>query len=268
MLTLIAFVLAVVAQEFRRGVAARRVMSGDPPATALVRLVARNRRRYGGYLVHAGIAVLFLGVAVSSAFHEQRDVRLSPGQSTRVGAYTVTYVRPTAEIGHDTAHTGAPISLGAVLRVRKGSEVRTLRPARNFYPTQDPSAGGPIGRFFAGEATSEVDVRWGLARDFWVAMQPDLSRLMSAVRRADRKFAGAGPGVQALLIAEIAKSYAREPPPTSLRLIVSPMVVWIWIGGGIAVLGALVALWPGGEARRRELASVYAARLGRELARA
>ena len=43
----------------------------------------RNRRRYGGYLVHAGIAVLFLGVAASSAFIEQRDVRLSPGESFR-----------------------------------------------------------------------------------------------------------------------------------------------------------------------------------------
>jgi hypothetical protein len=44
--------------------------------------------------------------------------------------------------------------------------------------------------------------------------------------------------------------------------------VWIWIGGGIAVLGALVALWPSPEARLRRVRSLYAARLGRELSQA
>ena len=88
MFTLIAFVLAVVGQEFWRGVGARRVMAQEPPPTALARLVARNRRRWGGYIVHCGIAILFLGVAASSAFHSQRDVRLSPGQTTRVAELT------------------------------------------------------------------------------------------------------------------------------------------------------------------------------------
>ena len=53
-----AFVLAAVSQELWRGVRARRAMSGDRVPAALVQLVRRNRRRYGGYLVHAGVAVL------------------------------------------------------------------------------------------------------------------------------------------------------------------------------------------------------------------
>ena len=91
MFCFVAFVLAVVGQEFWRGASARRTMTGEAWPRALARLVGRNRRRYGGYLVHVGIAVLFLGVAASSAFIEQRDVRLSPGE--RVAAATTNRVR-------------------------------------------------------------------------------------------------------------------------------------------------------------------------------
>jgi hypothetical protein len=49
---------------------------------------------------------------------------------------------------------------------------------------------------------------------------------------------------------------------------VNPLVVWIWIGGGIGICGALIALWPSPAARRRRVADVQAARLARELGRA
>src|SRR5439155_7638567 len=141
------------------------------------RLASRNRRRYGGYLVHAGIAVLFLGVAASSAFLQQRDVRLRPGQTARVGDYTVRYQRATAHLGGDRAGTGAPISIGADLRVQKGDKRTLMRPARNFYPARDASQGpiGPISQFFEGEANSQVDLRWGLRRDLWIAIRPDVT---------------------------------------------------------------------------------------------
>jgi cytochrome c-type biogenesis protein CcmF len=267
MFTFVAFVLAVVAQEFGRGASARRTMTGESWPRALVRLTGRNRRRYGGYLVHAGIAVLFLGVAASSAFLEQRDVRLRPGQTFQVDGYQVTYRRATASLGGDRAGTGAPISLGAVLAVRRGGERFTLHPSRNYYSTQDPSRGA-ISRFFEGEATSEVDIRWGLRKDFWLAVRPDLSELQGAIARADRQFAGSPGNVQAVVIAALAERYRNRPPATAFRAIVSPLVVWIWIGGGMAVLGALVALWPSPEARLRRVRSLYAARLGRELSRA
>src|SRR4051794_39416461 len=80
-----AFAIAAVAQELWRGVAVRRATSHEPAPVALVSLVRRNRRRYGGYVVHVGIALLFVGVAASSAFQHVRDVRLSPGQTARIG---------------------------------------------------------------------------------------------------------------------------------------------------------------------------------------
>jgi cytochrome c-type biogenesis protein CcmF len=268
MFSLITFVLAVVVQEFWRGVSARRVMTHEAPPTALTRLVARNRRRWGGYIVHVGIAILFLGVAASSAFHSQRDVHLKQGQTTTVGGYTVKYIRPTADVGRDTAGTGAPISLGAVLDVSKDGKHTIVRPKRNFYPVNDPSV-PMIARFFEGEPTSEVDVRWGLSRDLWFAVQPDLASLMPAIREADKKFNS--PEFEKylpLLITKIAQSYAVNPPPANFRMIVSPLVSFIWIGGLIAVFGALIALWPGAETRRRAVHSVYAAKLARELSRA
>ena len=265
MFCLVAFVLAVVVQEFWRGAAARRTISGDPWPRALSRLVARNRRRYGGYLAHAGLVVLFLGVAGSSAFLDQRDVRISPGERFTSGGYAITYLRPTATLGADRAGTGAPITLGAVLRARdKNGKTFLLRPSRNFYPTQDGSKGA-IGRFFEGEATSEVDVRWGLRRDVWTAVRPDISALDGPIREANAKFGDASGDVQAVVIAAIVERYRRHAPPATFRAIVSPLVSWIWIGAGIVVLGALIAAWPSPEARLRRARSLYAARLGRDL---
>ena len=258
-----AFVLSVVAQEFWRGASARRVMTGEPWPRALARLTGRNRRRYGGYLVHAGIAVLFLGVAASSAFIQQRDVRLSPGESFTLGDYEVTYREATARLGGDWAGTGAPISFGAVMDVRKGDETFTLRPARNFYSSGDPSL-GTISRFFEGKAASEVDFRWGLRRDFWLAVRPDISALEGPIREADSQFADAAGDVQAVIVAALSERYRRDHRPAAFRAIVSPLVAWIWIGGAIALLGALVAAWPTPEARLRRVRALYSARLGKE----
>ena len=130
-----AFVFGSIGQEFFRGTRARRAMAGEPAPLALLALVRRNRRRYGGYIVHIGIAVLFVGVAASSSFQHASQLGLSPGQSTRVGAYTVRYVRPTATITpkYDTAHTGSTLSLGAVLDVTKQrSPRRHARPQRGL----------------------------------------------------------------------------------------------------------------------------------------
>ena len=267
MFCLVAFVLGVVVQEFWRGASARRVMTGEGWPRALSQLVGRNRRRYGGYVAHAGIAVLFLGVAGSSAFIDQKDVRLSPGESVRSGDYTVTYVRPTATLGGDRAGTGAPISFGAVLKAEGNGKEFVLRPSRNYYPTLDASKGA-IGRFFEGEATSEVDVRWGLTRDLWTAVRPDISALDGPIREADRRFADAGGDVQAAVIGFLVERYRADPPPATFRTIVSPLVSWIWIGGAIVLLGALIAAWPAPEARVRRVRSLYAARLGKDLSKA
>jgi len=74
------FVAATIVQEFAKGVGARRRMYSEPPLTAFVRLVARNRRRYGGYIVHAGVVILFAAFA-GLAFKREFDVTLRTGES-------------------------------------------------------------------------------------------------------------------------------------------------------------------------------------------
>ena len=266
MFTFCAFVVAVVVQEVVRGTSARRTMTGENVPAAFGSLVARNRRRYGGYLVHVGVAIAFLGVAASSAFVNQRDVRMVAGQTAKVGDYEITYRGPTGTILEDDSGTGAPITLGAVLDVRRDGETWTMRPQRNYYTAND-GRGGAFGRFFMGESTSEVDLRWGVTRDLWTAVQPDLSVLMEPIRRANREFADTDGPTQALIVAALAERYRRHAPPATFRFIDSPMVAWIWIGGGLGLLGSIWALWPAAEARRRRAASLAAARLGRELAR-
>lgn len=78
--TLAGFVAGTIIQEFWKGVGARRRMYGENPAVALGRLVARNRRRYGGYVVHAGIVIMFAAFA-GMAFKKEYDVSLADGES-------------------------------------------------------------------------------------------------------------------------------------------------------------------------------------------
>src|SRR3546814_9971395 len=85
MFTFAAFVAGAVGQEFFRGVKARRVMNPDASIPrAFAELIARKRRRYGGYTVHLGISLLFVGVAGSSAFQPNNTQQLMPGQ-TKIG---------------------------------------------------------------------------------------------------------------------------------------------------------------------------------------
>ena len=275
--TLAAFALAALGQEVWRGASAQRALSGGTHARALAVVVSRNRRRYGGYVVHAGFAVLLIAVAASSSFQTSRDLRLRPGQSAPVGSYRVTYVRPTRSI--DPVENR--LTLGAILSVTKGGHsYATLTPSRNYYAASTVATGtGPIRSFFEGEATSEVGRKTQASGDVWTAMQPDLAPLGGVIGKTDRKLLIARAylakhdpkatthyaGLQGAAIKDIANYYLQHTPPAEFRVNVNPLVIWIWIGGAIAICGALIAIWPAPEARRRRVADVYAARLARDL---
>src|SRR5205823_7547577 len=89
-----AFVMASILVEFVRGTAARQAVAGGGYGTAFVELVARNRRRYGGYVVHAAIVFLAIGIAGSSAYgttYETGTTALRPGDSVKVAGDTYVY---------------------------------------------------------------------------------------------------------------------------------------------------------------------------------
>ncbi len=275
MFCLAAFVLAIVGQELWRGVRARQAMAGESAPRALVSLVRRNRRRYGGYLVHAGIAVLFVGIAASTAFQTVRDVRLRPGQGATVAGYDIEYVRPTGRLVLAPSGGLERIDLGAALRVsRGGGEPVALRPQRSFFPSGDPSLGA-VSRYFEGESTSEVGLRSGLRRDLWTVVAPDTTDLRRVAARGDEVFrqardlpaaeraAALGEGLRRL-----AARYRGETAPASFRVLVSPLVTWIWIGALIVFGGGLLSLWPAPAGAPRRARAAYAARVARELGRA
>jgi cytochrome c-type biogenesis protein CcmF len=77
-------VLASIVLEFARGTAARKALGGLGWAGAFSSLIARNRRRYGGYVVHASVVLLAIGITGASAYETVRESRLKPGQSMTV----------------------------------------------------------------------------------------------------------------------------------------------------------------------------------------
>jgi cytochrome c-type biogenesis protein CcmF len=276
------FALAALVAEFLRGAEAQRALTGSGRGAALATVVSRNRRRYGGYIVHAGIAILLIAVAASSSFQTSRDVRLTPGQSAEVADYRLTYENPTAYIDASEQR----LTFGAVLAVeRDGKPLTTLTPSRNYYSST--STGPTVANFFEGEATSEVGRRSGPTQDLWTAMRPDLSPLDPVIARIDRRLAATlpevGPGgptpeqiaamrqyadLQGLAIDALKDRYLADQLPVDFRLNVNPFVIWLWVGGAIGIAGALFAVWPAPDARRRRVADVYAARLARDLGRA
>ncbi|HYH60382.1 MAG TPA: heme lyase CcmF/NrfE family subunit [Solirubrobacterales bacterium] len=288
MFTCAAFAVAGLVGEFARGASAQRALTGGAWPASLGRVVVRNRRRYGGYIVHTGIILAFVSIAASSSFQDTDDVRMLPGDSTTVGDYELTYVRPTAFRDLEEQR----LTFGSVVEVRQDGEVvETLTPSRNYYSS---SSAGTVRSFFEGEATSEVGRSGGAAEDFWTAMRPDLTEpaidnlITTSDREIDRllipevlpdpstpggkaqmrQIAEARSVAQGQIITELQERFEDGQIPVDFRINVNPLVIWIWIGGAVAVIGGLIAAWPTPPARRRRVSDVYAARLAKDLNRA
>src|SRR4051794_12664872 len=265
-----AFVVGGVAQELWRGMRARRAVSGESVPLALVSLVKRNRRRYGGYFVHVGIVVLFVGVAASSSFKAVRDVDLRPGQSAKVGDATFTYVKPVSRLHAATNGRLERIEFGAELRVTRAGRTQTLRTSKDYFPGME---GGPVSRFFAGESTTEVALDSGLYKDVWAAVAPDIVRLQPKIAEGDKVFTKGEDDLtpeqfnQALALAldGLTRGYQDNPPPARFRFEVNPLVTWIWLGGLIVLFGGIIAGWPTPRGLTRLASARYAARVGRDV---
>jgi cytochrome c-type biogenesis protein CcmF len=91
------FVVVMMGEEVVRGARARSAGRGEAPPTAAWRLATRNRRRYGGYLVHAGICVMAIAIAVSATMGIEGTATLQPGEEMAVGPYRLRHERLVIE---------------------------------------------------------------------------------------------------------------------------------------------------------------------------
>jgi cytochrome c-type biogenesis protein CcmF len=129
-LGLAAFVVTVMGDEVLRGTHARARSRGEGAPTAAWRLATRNRRRYGGYLVHTGICVMAVAVAVSATLASDLTATVGPGESVSLGGYRVSYDRLVIEPLADdprVTETRAELTLS-------GQQSGPVAPALRDYP--------------------------------------------------------------------------------------------------------------------------------------
>jgi cytochrome c-type biogenesis protein CcmF len=125
------FVGATIVLEFARGTAARRALAGGSVPRAFADLVSRNRRRYGGYIVHAAIVLLAIGIAGSSAYDTSRSARLARGESLKVRDYTLVYRGLTSSRSQNAIEQRATIDV-----YRGGDRIAIMHPGKNDYPVE------------------------------------------------------------------------------------------------------------------------------------
>ena len=199
------FVLTIIVREFVKGTRARARIEGEGVPLAFVHLVGRNRRRWGGYLVHVGIVMIFAAFAASAFNREVRDT-LSPGESISIDSpFGHTY-----ELLYEglSTHRGANAwQWVALLKVsRDGKDIGLITSEKKTYVVMQASV-------------TEVGIRSTPFEDLYVILAAVDD--MEGVLRNDPS-------------AETA----------TFQVMVNPLVGWIWYGGLVMTIGTLIALWP------------------------
>ncbi|CAN5698893.1 cytochrome c-type biogenesis heme lyase CcmF [soil metagenome] len=202
-----AFTMTTIVVEFYKGTRARASIEGEGPVRAFVHLVQRNRRRYGGYIVHAGLVIGFAGFA-GAAYDVEEQRSLLPGESVEIASpfghtYRLTY--------QDLSIYTAPNMTKAVAAMqveRDGQPLGVQTAERRAYRQRE-------------EVTSHVSIRR--------AWNEDLYLILAGVEDMEG---------------------ASSRPFATFRILVNPLVSWIWIGGIIMALGTLIAMWPAATAPR------------------
>jgi cytochrome c-type biogenesis protein CcmF len=149
--SLCAFVVASIATEFHRGARARQRSVGDSYARALYGLLNKNRRRYGGYVVHLAMVLLFIGFT-GKAFTIEKEFVLGYGESIQIKNYRLTYNSLAQKQDANMSATAGVLGLE-----RDEVFLATLLPQRRFYPSADQS-------------TTEVSIFSSWQEDFYLVL--------------------------------------------------------------------------------------------------
>ena len=220
-------------------------LGGLAAGSALRQVVLATRRQgwrglvgraNGGMIVHLGVVIIAVAFAASQSFAHQGEFRLSPGDSAVVAGHRVTY------LGVETVEHPQKVVVQARVRV---DDDGVFAPALNRFQ-------------FGGQAIGTPSVRVGIADDVYLALlalpgQDDTvsgSAAMPGGAATADGAASAGGGDAA------GSTGAPAADAVLLRVIVQPLIVWLWIGGGVMVAGTVLAAWPGRRRRPTDPVSV------------
>jgi cytochrome c-type biogenesis protein CcmF len=193
------FVVTNLFMEFFSGTRTRHAVFAENYPKAFWKLVTKNKRRYGGHIVHFGVVLIFMAFA-GSVFNTEKQVSLKKGESFKIKNYTLRF----DALSHFP--TSSKQKVVATLTVLNDEhQVGIVSPEKNIYRGQD-------------QPTTEVGIHTNLKEDLYV------------------------------ILAGYEKDLA------TFKVLVNPLVVWLWIGGGIMILGTIVVVLPD---RRKKVYPIF-----------
>jgi cytochrome c-type biogenesis protein CcmF len=131
------YTLWVTADQGLRPTRERR-RRGESTGSAFVHSSRLAPRRLGAYVVHFGVLVTFVAIAISANYQTEREATLAPGASAELGAYRMTFLDSRVIREPHLERHAARIAIE-----RGGRQVAVLEPSLNFYPTQREPLGTP-----------------------------------------------------------------------------------------------------------------------------
>ena len=158
------FVITSILLEFGRGLRVRMRYAKENLAMALWRLVTRNRRRYGGYLVHLGVVLMVVGIVGAMSYSEEITAAVRPGEQIELGAYTATF---DEIILREEPHRMVVVADLTITR-EDGRTVGVLQPEKAYHPNSQ-------------QPTAEVSILGSLARDHYAILASDTQNIVDAL---------------------------------------------------------------------------------------
>src|SRR3990167_4621295 len=137
--TISIFVITTIVMEVYKGARARMETTGEGFVKALITLIRKNKRRYGGYIIHIGVVLMYIGITGTS-YNMEKEATLKKGESMSIGDYKVVY----KDI-KDNTPVPTKVEVIATMDVEKdGKIIATATPRRDFYKTAEQ----PISRVY------------------------------------------------------------------------------------------------------------------------
>jgi len=249
-----AFVLAAVSLEFYRGLRVRLHTRGEILPLAMARLIWSNKRRYGGYIVHVAIVVIFLGIASSSAYQKEMVRMMNPGDMVAVDDYYMRYEGYRLEALDDHVSVVAELQL---FDRASGELLDTLWPEQRYHPNMlfpDLREAFLTAKRLGEERSEHYETAVAGVYRIISLLEERLGREVKTPSTEVAIFASLSP----LAPSRLGEDFYVTPlfiDPISgqanLRVFVNPMVNFIWIGGLIFIIGANVCILPDARERKR-----------------